>query len=119
MRAISDPIKAGAEGFLNVQYMAVLKYAVPLGFGIFLSYLWRPVVDDVGVGRFSLGVVAALCFYTSMYVASLTNIRVASAARRSYGEGERTVWKTRKEVREETCEHFISNPKINNLYDIP
>ncbi|GMH59307.1 hypothetical protein TL16_g02803, partial [Triparma laevis f. inornata] len=97
MRAISDPIKAGAEGFLNVQYKAVLTYAVPLGFFIFLSYLYRPVVDDVGVGRFTLGFVAMFCFYvgcfcsalsgyTSMYVASLTNIRVASAARRSYGE---------------------------------
>jgi len=97
MRAISDPIRAGAEGFLNVQYATVAQFALPLGGCIFFSYLWRPQVEGVGVGNFGLGIVAALCFYvgcfcsalsgyTSMYVASMTNIRVASSARRSYGE---------------------------------
>ena len=90
MRAISDPIRSGAEGFLNVQYAAVAQLALPLGGCIFFSYLWRPSVEGISVGNFGLGVVAAVCFYvgcfcsalsgyTSMYVASMTNIRVASS----------------------------------------
>ena len=30
MRAVSDPIREGAEGFLKVQYTAIAKFAVPL-----------------------------------------------------------------------------------------
>eukprot|EP00520_Triparma_pacifica_P006207 CAMPEP_0118656952 /NCGR_PEP_ID=MMETSP0785-20121206/13753_1 /TAXON_ID=91992 /ORGANISM="Bolidomonas pacifica, Strain CCMP 1866" /LENGTH=797 /DNA_ID=CAMNT_0006549825 /DNA_START=199 /DNA_END=2589 /DNA_ORIENTATION=- len=97
MRDVSEPIRVGAEGFLNVQYRAVTTYAFPLGFLILLSYLFRPPLASVPISRFGLGLIAAVCFYigcgcsalsgyTSMYVASMTNIRVASAARRSYGE---------------------------------
>lgn len=97
MRDVSDPIRSGAEGFLAVQYRAVAAYAAPLGVLILVSYLFRPEMEGVAISRFGLGFIASVCFYigcgcsalsgyTSMYVASLTNIRVASAARRSYGE---------------------------------
>ena len=101
MRAVSDPIREGAEGFLRVQYTAIASFAVPLSVLIFVSYQFRPKADDpVGVallGNSMLGIVAALGFafgavcsavsgYISMWVAAQSNIRVASAGRRTYGE---------------------------------
>eukprot|EP00547_Thalassionema_nitzschioides_P013066 CAMPEP_0194262504 /NCGR_PEP_ID=MMETSP0158-20130606/46577_1 /TAXON_ID=33649 /ORGANISM="Thalassionema nitzschioides, Strain L26-B" /LENGTH=820 /DNA_ID=CAMNT_0039002663 /DNA_START=164 /DNA_END=2626 /DNA_ORIENTATION=+ len=101
MRAVSDPIREGADGFLRVQYSAIAKFAVPLAFLIVFSYQFRPTgSEQKGVailGSTVLGFVAALGFiagavfsavagYVSMWVAAMSNIRVASAARRSYGE---------------------------------
>lgn len=101
MRAVSDPIREGAEGFLRVQYTAIAKFSVPLALMIVTSYQFRPSPDDPKgialLGNMMLGVVAALGFifgavssaisgYVSMYVAAQSNIRVASAARRSYPE---------------------------------
>ncbi len=112
MRAVSDPIRQGAEGFLNVQYSAIATFALPLSVLLIISYQFRPNTDghvhaggnDVhgGVGihavsNMTLGIVSALGFlfgavcsaisgYTSMWVAAQTNIRVASAGRRSYTE---------------------------------
>lgn len=103
MRAVSDPIREGAEGFLHVQYTAIAKFAVPLAGLIFFSYQFRPTAEDenpVGVailGNQLLGLVAAggfvagatcsaLSGYTAMWVAARSNIRVASASRRTYGE---------------------------------
>ncbi|KAL7564408.1 hypothetical protein ACA910_002726 [Epithemia clementina (nom. ined.)] len=101
MRAVSDPIREGAEGFLRVQYTAIASFAVPLAILIIVSYQFRPKSDDpTGVailGNTVLGIVAALGFafgaicsavsgFVSMWVAAQSNIRVASAGRRSYGE---------------------------------
>ena len=102
MRLVSDPIREGAEGFLRVQYTAIAKFAVPLAGLIIFSYQFRPTSEDeaVGVavlGNQVLGFVAAFGFvagavcsavsgYTAMWVAAQSNIRVASAGRRSYGE---------------------------------
>jgi H(+)-translocating pyrophosphatase len=102
MRAVSDPIREGAEGFLRVQYTSIAKFAVPLAALIVFSYQFRPLHphDAKGVGLLGntlLGVVAAVGFvfgalcsalsgYVSMWVAAQSNIRVASAARRTYGE---------------------------------
>jgi hypothetical protein len=101
MRAVSDPIREGAEGFLHVQYSAIARFAIPLAGLIVFSYQFRPWSPEaVGVavlGNRMLGAVAAAGFaagalcsalsgYTAMWVAAQSNIRVASAARRSYGE---------------------------------
>jgi H(+)-translocating pyrophosphatase len=104
MRAVSEPIREGAEGFLHVQYTAIAKFAVPLAGLIVFSYQFRPgnaegeEAKGVAVlGNGILGVIAALGFafgaicsalsgYVSMWVAAQSNIRVASAGRRSYGE---------------------------------
>ena len=67
---------------------------------ILISYQFRPTGIETGaasLGNGALGFVAALAFlfgavcsafsgYLSMWVAARSNIRVASAARRSYGE---------------------------------
>jgi len=101
MRQVSDPIREGAEGFLHVQYTAIAKIAIPLAFLIMVSYQFRPIGDEpTGIavlGNGILGLIAALgfCFgavcsalagYVSMWVAAQSNIRVASAGRRSYNE---------------------------------
>lgn len=101
MRQVSDPIREGAEGFLKVQYTAIAKFAIPLAGLIVISYQFRPSSSEsVGVavlGNQVLGLVAAIGFvsgavcsalsgYMSMWVAAQSNIRVASAGRRSYGE---------------------------------
>ena len=103
MRAVSDPIKDGAAGFLNVQYSAIAKFALPIMVLIVFSYQFRPSDMEGGgggaskLGNVVLGLVAALGFafgaicsaisgYLAMWVAARSNIRVASAARRSYGE---------------------------------
>jgi Inorganic H+ pyrophosphatase len=69
MRAVSDPIREGAEGFLHVQYTAIAKFAIPLAGLIVLSYQFRPhgaegeVQKGVAIlGNTVLGVVAALGF---------------------------------------------------------
>eukprot|EP00602_Paraphysomonas_sp_CaronLab_P000026 CAMPEP_0185026064 /NCGR_PEP_ID=MMETSP1103-20130426/9770_1 /TAXON_ID=36769 /ORGANISM="Paraphysomonas bandaiensis, Strain Caron Lab Isolate" /LENGTH=785 /DNA_ID=CAMNT_0027559509 /DNA_START=91 /DNA_END=2448 /DNA_ORIENTATION=+ len=102
MRAVSDPIKEGAEGFLKVQYGAIFKIASVLAMIIFFSYALRPSgkAGSSGVesiGSVMLGILASLSFivgagcsamagYVSMWVSASTNIRVCSAARRSYHE---------------------------------
>eukprot|EP00797_Seminavis_robusta_P005924 Sro1398_g269320.1 energized membrane proton pump 3 (719) ;mRNA; f:27891-30144 len=103
MRAVSDPIREGAEGFLHVQYTAIAKFAIPLAGMIVISYQFRPhnmegeLTGPAILGNTLLGIVAAMGFafgaicsaisgYISMWVAAQSNIRVASAGRRSYGE---------------------------------
>lgn len=80
---------------------AIARYAIPLAALIILSYQFRPESQEpTGVavlGNSLLGIVAAVGFvvgavcsaiagYVSMWVAARSNIRVASAARRTYGE---------------------------------
>lgn len=100
MRQVSDPIREGAEGFLTVQYSAIAKIALPLSFLLVLSYQFRPETHLQGIsqlGNLTLGIVSAAGFlvgavcsaisgYVSMWVAAQSNIRVASAGRRSYTE---------------------------------
>jgi len=83
-----------------IQYSAISRLAVVVTGVIFLSYKLRPSDSQSGTGVDSLGsttlgligcvsfVLGAACSaaagYVSMWVAARSNIRVASAARRSY-----------------------------------
>ena len=42
MRAVSDPIRQGAAGFLHVQYTAIAKFIGPIALLIVMSYQFRP-----------------------------------------------------------------------------
>ncbi|DAZ94687.1 TPA: hypothetical protein N0F65_000002 [Lagenidium giganteum] len=101
MREVSIPIREGAEGFLRIQYTAISRIAVGIAALIFFSYALRPSSSLASgvekLGNITLGflgsvsfVIGALCSaaagYISMWVSAQSNIRVASAARRSYGE---------------------------------
>jgi inorganic pyrophosphatase len=101
MREVSNPIREGAEGFLRIQYDAISRIAVAIAALIFFSYALRPsnaLASGVEqLGNITLGVLGSISFligavcsaaagYISMWVSAQSNIRVASAARRSYGE---------------------------------
>ena len=66
MRAVSDPIREGSQGFLKVQYGAISKLSVVVGLVVFLSYYLRPdplVPHGVErLGGFTLGVLATITF---------------------------------------------------------
>ena len=101
MRAVSDPIRHGADGFLKVQYGVIWRIGIVVAGGIFASYQLRPQTDHphgidtlgvnvlglLGAATFVLGATASgATGYVTMVISAQTNIRVASAARRSYGE---------------------------------
>lgn len=97
---VSDPIREGSQAFLKVQYTAIAQIAVVVCVVIFLCYQMRPESMHGGInnlGSTTLGLVTMLSFimgagcsaaagYVAMWVASQSNIRVASAARRGYME---------------------------------
>lgn len=66
MRAVSTPIREGAEGFLKVQYTAIARIAVILSILITLSYFLRPsskMAHGVGkLGNGLLGILASCSF---------------------------------------------------------
>jgi H(+)-translocating pyrophosphatase len=100
MREVADPIREGAQAFLQTQYSAIAQLAVVVAIIIFLSYQLRPsdLTGGVnGLSSFTLGALGAFSFcvgaacsavagYVSMMIAAQTNIRVTSAARRGYLE---------------------------------
>jgi H(+)-translocating pyrophosphatase len=98
MRAISDPIREGAQGFLHTQYGTIAKLAGLVTVLLFVLYAFvRKVSPNDPVGTVTLAlftaaafVLGALCSglagYTGMWVSVRSNIRAASAARRSGNE---------------------------------
>jgi K(+)-stimulated pyrophosphate-energized sodium pump len=92
MRKVSDAIHAGAIAFLNRQYRTILMLAIVaavivavvlgvLGQGDKVSLAWHTALAFL-IGAFCSGVSG----YIGMLVAVSSNIRTASAARRSLGE---------------------------------
>jgi len=103
MRAVADPIREGAEGFLTTQYGAIANIAIIVAGCIFASYIIRPESKDSAahgvarLGSVTLGVTAVLTFglgafssaiagWVAMALSAQANIRVTSAGRRSYSE---------------------------------
>ena len=98
MRQVSDAIREGAAGFLSTQYASIFKLAVVVLIGIFLMYIVRePPKNLQNVPSSRLAICVAVSFatgsilsgiagYVGMWVAVRSNIRVASAACRSFQE---------------------------------
>ncbi|KAH9255357.1 V-type H(+)-translocating pyrophosphatase [Batrachochytrium salamandrivorans] len=106
MRQVADPIREGAEGFLSTQYTAIFNISLLVSAGIFASYMFRQdhshsplaAVEGVArlgnftlaftsVGTFFLGAsCSAIAGWVSMSLSAQANIRVTSAARKSYSE---------------------------------
>lgn len=107
MRSVADPIREGAEGFLATQYTAIFNISLMVAAGIFVSYMFRQdqshnnalgtVQGIARLGNFTLAFTSILTFFLgaassavsgwiSMALAAQANIRVTSAARRSYSE---------------------------------
>ena len=98
MREVSDAIRQGAAGFLSTQYASISKMAVVVLIGIFLMYIVREPpknLPQVASSRLALcvavsfatgAVLSGIAGYVGMWVAVRSNIRVASAACRSFSE---------------------------------
>ncbi|HVN76196.1 MAG TPA: sodium-translocating pyrophosphatase [Thermoanaerobaculaceae bacterium] len=98
MRRVSDPIREGAEGFLHTQYGTIAKLSGLLAVLILLLYAFvRKASPNDPVATTTLALLTAVSFilgalcsglsgYTGMWVSVRSNIRAASAARRSGNE---------------------------------
>merc|ERR1719331_77654 len=98
MRHISDAIREGAAGFLSTQYAGIFKLAGCALVCLFIMYSLRtPPKNLPGVSSSSIAACVALSFalgstlsglsgYAGMWVSVRSNIRVASAATRSFQE---------------------------------
>jgi K(+)-stimulated pyrophosphate-energized sodium pump len=81
MKAISDAIREGAMAYLARQYKTIAIFSVILGVLIAIGINWLTGVAFLLGAFFS-----ALSGYIGMYVSVNSNIRTASAARRSLNE---------------------------------
>jgi K(+)-stimulated pyrophosphate-energized sodium pump len=98
MRKVSDAIFAGAQAYLRRQYTTIAVLAVVAAVVIATLLAWLvPASNAVLADRFQIALQTAISFgigaicsgvagYIGMQVAVRTNIRVASAARRSLGD---------------------------------
>eukprot|EP00871_Galdieria_phlegrea_P002235 jgi/Galph1/3011/GphlegSOOS_G1658.1 len=95
MRKTSDAIRQGADGFLRTQYGTIIKLALSCMLLLFLIYLFRQVPSHSPVGSVSLALSTAFSFFAGavcsgvagfvgMWVSVRSNIRVASAASKSF-----------------------------------
>lgn len=96
MRAVSEPIREGSEGFLKTQYTMIFRLAVVMSVFLFFLYMNRGA-DATGLSVSSVAAFTAFSFltgclcsglsgYVGMWSSVRANVRVASVARRSYHE---------------------------------
>lgn len=87
MREIGDAIREGANAYLARQYKTIAVISLILGVVIALTIEPRPYV---GIGFLIGAFCSALSGYIGMYVSVRSNIRTASAARRTLNEALQT-----------------------------
>lgn len=90
MQKISNAIKAGAEAFLRRQNMTILLLSIVLAVLIYVGYAFVGHDSPLAFRMTVSFVLGALCSgvagYVGMFVSIRSNIRTASAARRSLNE---------------------------------
>ncbi len=90
MQRISDAIKAGAEAFMRRMNMTIAALSIVVAIMIFLGYAMLEGDMNKAIAMTVSFVVGALCSgfagYFGMFISIRSNIRVASAARRSLNE---------------------------------
>ncbi|MBI3547548.1 MAG: sodium-translocating pyrophosphatase [Elusimicrobia bacterium] len=94
MRKISDAIKSGAEAFLRRQNRTIAILAVVVAVAMFAVYAGIQGKTDVAWQTSISFLLGALCSglagYIGMYISIRTNIRTASAARKSLNDALQT-----------------------------
>ena len=97
MQRVAGFIQEGAQGFFRTQFVAIIGMAVVCCGLLFVGFLFRPKSADVNVSPFVLAVITCVSFacgaacsclagFVGLWISVRTNVRVASAARRSYVE---------------------------------
>jgi H+-translocating diphosphatase len=100
MRAVSDAIRDGADGFFATQYGLISRLAGVTAVVIFFVYLFRattPEQQEAGVSAFTMAMLTTVSFvsgalcsgvsgYVGMWVSVRANVRVASSARQGARE---------------------------------
>ena len=98
MQEVAGFIYQGAQGFFKTQYTAIGGIAIVVSMVLFFGFLYRPVPEgNAGMTPFSMALITSLSFvvgcvcscpagYVGLWISVRTNVRVASAARRSYME---------------------------------
>mmetsp|Transcript_122796 Transcript_122796/g.348033 ORF Transcript_122796/g.348033 Transcript_122796/m.348033 type:complete len:827 (-) Transcript_122796:115-2595(-) len=98
MQHVSNAIREGAAGFLSTQYQAIGQLALVVLVALFCMYLFREpphnlpqvtpfcLASCVAISFFTGAVLSGIAGYVGMWVAVRSNVRVASAACRSFHE---------------------------------
>jgi H(+)-translocating pyrophosphatase len=104
MKAVSDPIREGAFGFLKTQYTAITAFSAPVAIIIFCIYAFVPgstagivTKDGETFSRVVMGIISATAFslgalcsglagYAGMWVSVRCNVRTSAAVMVSSNE---------------------------------
>ena len=113
MQRVAGFIQEGAQGFFRTQFFAIISMAVVMCGMLFVGFLFRPKDPNVKVSPFTLAIITCVSFsvgatcsclagFVGLWISVRTNVRVASAARRSYVEAIQTgkYFKPKSEYRE-------------------
>jgi Na+/H+-translocating membrane pyrophosphatase len=113
MQRVAGFIQEGAQGFFRTQFFAIISMAVVMCGLLFVGFLFRPKDPNVKVSPFTLAIITCVSFsvgatcsclagFVGLWISVRTNVRVASAARRSYVEAIQTgkYFKRKSEHRE-------------------
>ena len=101
MKQVAGFIQQGAQGFFRTQFAAIAGMAFICCGLLFVGFLFRPASADVKVSPFVLACITCVSFvcgatcscfagFVGLWISVRTNVRVASAARRSYVEAIQT-----------------------------
>lgn len=104
MKAVSDPIREGAFGFLKTQYTTIAFISIPVAITIFCIYAFVPgstagiiTTDGVPFSRMVMGFISSIAFllgalcsgisgWCGMWVSVRTNVRCAASVMISSNE---------------------------------
>ena len=97
MRQVASYIQIGANGFFKTQLRAIFCMTIVVSAALFVGFSMRSPPEDVQVSSVTLAMITVVAFlsgaacscfagYVGMWISVRTNVRVASAARRSYME---------------------------------
>jgi K(+)-stimulated pyrophosphate-energized sodium pump len=98
MQAVSRSIREGAEAYLKRQLQTIVIFIVVLTFGLYLTAALAGSHWTIALGRagaFLMGSLFSLSVgQIGMRMAVIANVRVASAARRSFGEALKIAYRS-------------------------
>jgi K(+)-stimulated pyrophosphate-energized sodium pump len=96
MQEIAAAVREGANAYLAAQFKRISILIVVITAGLYFTYTGK--VTAFGVGRalaFLVGSLFSFCVgFVGMRLATVGNLRVAAAARKSYGEAMQLGYRT-------------------------